>query len=207
DALPIYAVRVRLRAALRRHRRADVRVAAEAARAARRAESVLRARVHAREHRLRQDRRAGQRCAQGARGARPAPARGGQADAAEHARRGKGHQPLPALPRARGGRVGQQVPRSTHSRSCESIRRNTGLEEPLLKNKQVLAGWLIALLQACASQPVPPGLPGEQAAGAETPSPAPFSSPAPPPVSPRPALPPATLPDASVLAPLDRKSV
>src|SRR5438309_1986718 len=158
-----YAVRVRLRAALRRHRRADVRVAAEAARAARRDESVLRARVHAREHRLRQDRRAGQRCAQAARGARPAPARGGQADAAEHARRGKGHQPLPALPRARGGRVGQQVPRSTHSRSCESIRRNTGLEEPLLKNKQVLAGWLIALLQACASQPVPPGLPSEQA--------------------------------------------
>src|SRR3989454_1001150 len=192
-----YAVRVRLRAALRRHRRADVRVAAEAARAARRDESVLRARVHAREHRLCQNRRAGQRGAQAARGARPAPARGGQADAAEHARRGKGHQPLPALPRARGGRVGQQVPRSTHSRSCESIRRNTGLEEPLLKNKQVLAGWLIALLQACASQPVPPELPGEQAARTETASPAPPSS---PPASPQPALPPASLPDAAGLA-------
>src|SRR5436190_10267952 len=198
-----YPVRLRLRAALRRHRRADVRVAAEAARAARRDESVLRARVHAREHRLRQNRRAGQRGAQAARGARPAPARGGQADAAEHARRGKGHQPLPALPRARGGRVGQQVPRSTHSRSCESIRRNTGLEEPLLKNKQVLAGWLIALLQACASQPVPPGLPGEQAAGAETASPTPPPSPAPPPARPQPALPPATLPDASGLSPFE----
>src|SRR5256886_1398659 len=192
-----YAVRVRLRASLRRHRRADVRVAAEAARAARRDESVLRARVHAREHRLRQNRRAGQRGAQAARGARPAPARGGQADAAEHARRGKGHQPLPALPRARGGRVGQQVPRSAHSRSCESIRRNTGLEEPLLKNKQVLAGWLIALLQACASQPVPPELPVEQAAAAET------ASPAPPRVSPQPALPAASLPDAPGLAPFE----
>src|SRR5207248_722484 len=131
-----------------------------------------------------------------ARGARPAPARGGQADAAEHARRGKGHQPLPALPRAGGGRVGQQVPRSTHSRSCESIRRNTGLEESLLKNKQVLAGWLIALLQACASQPVAPELPGEQAAAAETASPAPPAPPRSPPVSPQAALPPAILPDA-----------
>src|SRR5437879_660344 len=192
-----HAVRVRLRAPVRRHRRADVRVAAEAARAARRHQSVLRARVHARQHRLRQNRRAGQRRAQAARGARPAPARGGQADAAEHAGRGKGHQSLPALPRARGGRVGQQVPRGTHSRSCESIRRNTGLEEPLLKNKRVLAGWLIALLQACASQPVPPELPGEQAAAAETPSPAP------PRVTPQPALPPASLPDAPGLAPFE----
>src|SRR2546425_7164197 len=189
-----YAVRLRLRAALRRHRRADVRVAAEAARAARRDESVLRARVHAREHRLRQNRRAGQRGAQGARGARPAPARGGQAHAAEHARRGKGHQPLPALPRARGGRVGQQVPRSAHSRSCESIRRNTGLEEPLLKNKQVLAGLLIALLQACASQPAPPELPAEEAPGAASSAP-------PGPVGPQPAPPESSLPDASRLPP------
>src|SRR5882762_3920574 len=195
-----HALRVRLRAAVRRHARADVRIAAEAARAARRDEGVLRARVHAREHRLRQNRRAGQRSAQAARGARPASARRRQADAAEHAGRGKSHQSLPALPRARGGRVGQQVPRSAHSRSCESIRRNTGLEEPLLKNKQVLAGWLIALLQACASQPVPPELPGEQAAAAQTASPAPPSS---PPASPQPALPPAILPDASRLAPFE----
>src|SRR5216684_5476555 len=193
-----YAVRVRLRAPLRRHRRADVRVAAETARAARRDEGVLRARVHAREHRLRQNRRAGQRSAQATRGARPAPARGGQADAAEHAGRGKGHQSLPALPRTGGGRVGQQVPRGTHCRSCESIRRNTGLEEPLLKNKRVLAGLLIALLQACASGPVPPELPGEEAPGAASPAP-----PAPPPASPQPALPPAILPDASRLAPFE----
>src|SRR5712691_3789747 len=193
-----YAVRVRLRAPLRRHRRADVRVAAEAARAARRDESVLRARVHAREHRLRQNRRAGQRCAQAARGARPAPARGGQADAAEHARRGKGHQPLPALPRARGGRVGQQVPRSAHSRSCESIRRDTGLAKPLWKNKQVLAGLLIALLQACASEPVPPELPGEEAPAAASSAP-----PAPQSVSPQPAPPAAGLPDASRLPPFE----
>src|SRR5207245_10139820 len=67
-------------------------------------------------------------------------------------------------------------------------------------NRAVLAWLRIVLLLACASQPVPPGLPGEQAAAAGTPSPAP---PAPPPVSPRPALPPATLPDASVLAPFE----
>src|SRR5882672_4661024 len=190
-----YAVRVRLRAPLRRHRRADVRVAAEAARAARRDEGVLRARVHAREHRLRQNRRAGQRSAQATRGARPAPARGGQADAAEHAGRGKGHQSLPALPRAGGGRVGQQVPRGTHCRSCESIRRNTGLEEPLLKNKRVLAGLLIALLPACASQPVAPPLPAEEAADAVV------ASPAPP--MPQPAPPAASLPDASRLPPFE----
>src|SRR5437588_6355955 len=190
-----YAVRVRLRAPVRRHRRADVRVAAEAARAARRDEGVLRARVHAREHRLRQNRRAAQRSAQATRAAPPAPARGGQADAAEHAGRGKGHQSLPALPRARGGRVGQQVPRSTHCRPCESIRCNTGLEEPLLKNKRVLAGLLIALVQACASGPVPPELPGEEAARTET------SSPAPP--APQPAPPAAGLPDASRLPPFE----
>src|SRR5438270_4174860 len=196
-----YAVRVRLRAPVRRHRRADVRVAAEAARAARRDEGVLRARVHAREHRLRQNRRAAQRSAQATRAARPAPARGGQADAAEHAGRGKGHQSVPALPRAGGGRVGQQVPRSTHCRSCESIRRNTGLEEPPLKNKRVLAWLLIALLQACASKPVPPGLPGEQASAAVAASSAPAAPP--PAASPQPALPPASLPDASGLPPFD----
>ncbi|HKC30169.1 MAG TPA: transglycosylase SLT domain-containing protein, partial [Burkholderiales bacterium] len=69
-----------------------------------------------------------------------------------------------------------------------------------MKNKRVLAGLLIALLQACASGPVPPELPGEQAGGAETASPAP---PAPPPASPQPALPPASLPDAFRLAPFE----
>ena len=72
-----------------------------------------------------------------------------------------------------------------------------------MKNKQVLAGWLIALLQACASQPVPPELPGEQAAAAQTASPAPPAPPSSPLASPQPALPPASLPDASGLAPFE----
>src|SRR5207248_4582860 len=54
----------------------------------------------------------------------------------------------------------------------------------------------LALLQACASQPVAPELPGEQAAAAETASPAPPAPPRSPPVSPQAALPPAILPDA-----------
>ena len=64
-----------------------------------------------------------------------------------------------------------------------------------MKNKRVLAGLLIALVQACASGPVPPELPGEEAARTET------SSPAPP--APQPAPPAAGLPDASRLPPFE----
>jgi peptidoglycan lytic transglycosylase D len=69
-----------------------------------------------------------------------------------------------------------------------------------LKNKQVLAGLLIALLQACASEPVPPELPGEEAPGPVAASSGP---PAPQPVSPQPAPPAASLPDASRLPPFE----
>ena len=65
-----------------------------------------------------------------------------------------------------------------------------------MKNKQVLAGLLIALLQACASQPAPPELPAEEAPGAASSAP-------PGPVGPQPAPPESSLPDASRLPPFE----
>jgi len=69
-----------------------------------------------------------------------------------------------------------------------------------LKNKQVLAGLSIALLQACASQPVPAEMPVEEPTGAVLASSAP---PAPQPAVQPPAQPPVSLPDASGLPPFE----
>ncbi|TMH94688.1 MAG: hypothetical protein E6H47_01850, partial [Betaproteobacteria bacterium] len=60
-----------------------------------------------------------------------------------------------------------------------------------MRNKQVLAGLLLALLQACASKPVPPEPPAEGAPAAAVASSAP------------PAPPAASLADASRLAPFE----
>jgi membrane-bound lytic murein transglycosylase D len=69
-----------------------------------------------------------------------------------------------------------------------------------LKNKQVLAGLLFALLQACASQPVAPEMPVEEPGGAVVASSAP---PAAKPAAQAPAQPPASLADASRLPPFE----
>src|SRR5439155_20866146 len=97
------------------------------------------------------------RGAQRAREPRPEAARRGQTHAAEHARRRKGNQPVPALPRAGSGRVGEQISRREDRRPGARVRCHPGLEEQVLNNKIKVHSLLLLLAAGCATQaPVPP---------------------------------------------------
>ena len=91
-----HAVLDRMRPRDRRHARADVELAAQAARAARRHAIPLRSRIHAGEHQVRADDRARQCCAARAREGSRCAARRRQADPAGDNRRGEGRQLLSA---------------------------------------------------------------------------------------------------------------
>ena len=99
-----HAVLDRLRPRHRGHAGDDVGVAEEAPRSAGRHAGLLRPRIHAGEHPVRADHRAGQRRADGARGGSGQADRRRPMDHPDHDRRGEGGQSVPARRRAGGRR-------------------------------------------------------------------------------------------------------